>query len=82
VKTVRVQPWYVNRASFYDEMLDQITVYVLLGPENNEKPARFFIAKDAYGAARAHYPEGWSKNGFLKFKAVENYENRWELLRD
>jgi hypothetical protein len=82
VKTVRVQPWYVNRTSFSADMLDQITIYVLLGAESNEKPARFFIAKNTDVATRAHYPEGWSKNGFLKFKAVENYENRWDLLRD
>ncbi len=82
MKTVRAQPRFVNRTSFNGDMLNQVTVYVLLGPESNEKPARFFIAKNSDVAAHAHYPEGWSKNGFLKFRALERHESRWALLRD
>ena len=82
VKTVRVQPWFVSRPSFAGDALDEITVYVLLGPEDNEKPARFFIARNSEVAEHAHYPEGWVKNGFLKFKAIESYENRWAIIRD
>lgn len=82
VKTVRTQPWYVNRASFNDDMLDQVTIYVLLGAESNEKLARFFIVRNRDVAEHPHYPDGWPKNGFLKLRAVEAYENNWAILRD
>ncbi|MGH6769495.1 MAG: hypothetical protein ACRECO_10805 [Xanthobacteraceae bacterium] len=82
VKTVRVQPWFVSRHSFAGDALDEITVYVLLGAESNEKSARFFIVKNSEVATHAHYPEGWAKSGFLKFRAIESYENRWSIIRD
>src|SRR5205814_7127996 len=40
VKTVRVQPWYVNSADFEGELLDRVTIYVLVGPEHGKKPVR------------------------------------------
>ena len=45
VKTVRVQPWYVNTEDFEGDLLDRVTIYVLVGPEHGKKPVRFFIAK-------------------------------------
>lgn len=81
VKTVRTAPWFVSRSSFQGENLNQITVYVLLGPPENKKSARFFITKNSDVAANPHYPVGWKKNGFLKLSAVEQYENRWDALR-
>ncbi len=80
VKTVRNQPWYINRSSFKDELQDQITVYVLLGPEKREKAVRFFIARNRDLAKHAHYPAGWAEHGFMGLKAVEEYENRWDTL--
>ncbi|HSE74486.1 MAG TPA: hypothetical protein VLB05_08235 [Dongiaceae bacterium] len=82
VKTVRVQPWYISRASFAGELLNQITVYVLLGHEKADKPPRFFIARNRDVAEQAQYPAGWSENGFMKLKAVEKHENQWDVLRD
>jgi len=38
VKTVRLPPWYVNRASFEGKAANQVTVYVLVGPERALKP--------------------------------------------
>jgi hypothetical protein len=46
VKTVRIPPWYVNRASFENARLDQVTIYVVIGQEQNQKPARFFSVKN------------------------------------
>ncbi|MGD0639230.1 MAG: hypothetical protein ABSC22_00660 [Roseiarcus sp.] len=80
VKTVRAQPWFVRRSSFKGELLDQITVYVLLGPEKSEKPVRFFMAKNRDLEKHAHYPEGWAEHGFMSLKAIEEYENRWDIL--
>jgi len=80
VKTVRAQPWYVKTADFRGERLDQATVYVLLGAEDCKKPVRFFIAKNRDLAERVHRPSGWKENGFMPIKAVQQYENRWDLL--
>lgn len=80
VKTVRLPPWFVRHSSFEGELLDQITVYVMLGPESSERPVRFFIARNQDVAEHAHHPEGWSENGFMKLKAVESYENNWKIF--
>lgn len=80
VKTVRAAPWFVSRTSFEGESLNQITVYVLLGPPKNQKSARFFITKNS-DIAHPHYPAGWEKSGFVKLSLVEQYENRWDALR-
>ena len=79
VKTVRLQPWYVNRLMF-EERPQQVTVFVLLGPEQSTKPARFFVAKNSDIAEFAHYPTDWPKNGFMKLKHLEQYEDNWKAL--
>jgi hypothetical protein len=81
VKSVRTQPWFVSRSSFAGAQQDQITVYVLLGNEKGDKPVRFFIAKNHELAEHVHYPDGWAKQGFMSFKAVQGFENRWDSLR-
>jgi hypothetical protein len=80
VKTVRLPPWFVRHSSFEGDLLDQVTVYVMLGPESSEKPVRFFVAKNADLAGQAHHPVGWAENGFMKLKAIEAFENKWEIL--
>ena len=80
VKTVRVQPWYVNAASFEGELLDQVTIYVLLGKEDGWKPVRYFIAKNHELAAHVSKPPNWKDNGFMQLKSVEKYEDRWDIL--
>jgi hypothetical protein len=82
VKTVRTQPWFVRRESFQGDLLNQITVYVLLGPEDGSKPVRFFIVRNSDVASYAHHPEGWAESGFMRLKAIEQYEDRWDALRD
>jgi hypothetical protein len=81
VKTVWAQPWYVNRLSFQGAGLNQITVYVLLGPEDTQKRARFFIVRNCDVVDQLHQPPGWESTAFLKLKAIEKYENEWEMLR-
>jgi len=81
VRTVRMHPWPVNRASF-DSVPDQITVYVLLGPPENSRPARFFVARNRDLAEQAEFPDGWSEIGSMKLKSVEPHENQWEKFRE
>ncbi len=82
VKTVRSQPWYISRTSFEGELLlDQFTVYVLLGPEKSTHPVRFFIARNQDVAHKPHYPPKWSQHGFMNLKAIAEYEDQWEALR-
>jgi len=80
VKTCRAVPWYVNRTMFEPENLDLVTIYVLLGSEKCDKPIRYFIAKNRKLAKHAHYPNGWPQNGFMRMKALEPFENKWEIL--
>ena len=86
MKTVRSQPWYVKTTDF-EERANQVTVYVLLRPEDGEKPVRFFIAKNRAVKKQVHYPLNritatpWIENGFMPIKALERYENQWEALR-
>jgi hypothetical protein len=80
VKTVRVQPWYVEVSSFAGDFNDQVTIYVLLGPENGKNPVRYFIARNRDLAEHLAKPAGWSANAFMSLNAVEQYEGRWETL--
>jgi hypothetical protein len=80
VKTVRVQPWYVSVASFEADLVDQITIYVLLGKEDGRKPVRYFIAKNQELKVYVSKPPKWKDNAFMLLKSVEKYEDRWGLL--
>ena len=79
VKTVRSAPWYIQPANFVGELADQVTIYVLLGPEGAQKPVRYFLAKNRSLAAHIHKPAGWG-NGFMNLKAVAPYEDNWSVL--
>jgi hypothetical protein len=80
VKTVRVQPWYVNTGDFEGELLDRVTIYVLVGPEHGRKPVRYFIAKNCDLAGSIHRPAGWKKHGFMNIKTLQGHEDRWDAL--
>jgi len=80
VKTVRAQPWYVNVASFTGDLEDQVTIYVLLGRENGQKPVRYFIARNRDLAEHVAQPARWEANAFMPLKAVEQYEGCWDSL--
>jgi hypothetical protein len=87
VKTVHLSPWYVNQASFQEgELIDQITIYVLLGKADrkNPKPVRYFVTRNRdlvseVTGANWKKPE---KTGtrFMALKSIERYENNWDLL--
>ena len=81
VKTVRVPPWYVSRDSFEGALCDQVTVYVLLGPEKAVKPVRFFVTKNRDVAKHFYRPPKWPKVGFMNLKAITEYEDHWDDLR-
>jgi hypothetical protein len=82
VKTVRVQPWYVRPADFSDYP-DQVTIYVLLGPEDAKKSVRYFIARNSEVKEHVHGPPGpaWEKTAFMQMKALEKFEDRWDTLQ-
>jgi hypothetical protein len=80
VKSVRSAPWYVTLSAFRDELLDQVTVYVLIGKPDAKAIVRYFIARNRDMADTVHSPAGWSNHGFVNMKAVEPHEGRWEVL--
>ena len=85
VKTVHASPWYVNQASFKEgELIDQITIYVLLGKADrrNPKPVRYFVARNRDLVSEVSTPANWEKThtGFMALKSIERYENNWDLL--
>jgi hypothetical protein len=80
VRTVRMHPWQMTRASL-EASPDQITVYVLLGPADNARPARFFIARNREVADKVEFPDGWSEIGSMMLNALEPFENQWDKFR-
>jgi hypothetical protein len=81
VKTVRAPPWYVNLAAFSGDLLDQVTIYVLIGKSKIKPPVRYFIIRNRDVADHVHTPSGWRNHGFVNMKAVISHEDRWEILR-
>jgi hypothetical protein len=80
VKSVRTQPWYINVHDFEGSGLNRVTVYVLIGPERSTRPVRYFIARNRDLAGQVHRPSRWANHGFMNIKALEEYENRWDLV--
>jgi hypothetical protein len=84
IKTVRAAPWFVSVSHFKDDLLNQVTVYVLLGPEDSKKAVRFFIARNADLKDAFHYPSEWKEqerpSAFMPLKVLEPYENQWDTL--
>ena len=72
VKTVHSTPWYVRQASFAGSLVDQVTVYVLLGVQRSVKSARFFVVKNSNLAAQLRQPPTWKAFGFIDAKTVKN----------
>ena len=80
VKTVRSPPWYVNLSHFEGDFLRRVTIYVLVGPPDVRKPVRFFIAHNSDLEDHVHRPKDWRSHGFMPLKAIETYEDRWDIL--
>jgi hypothetical protein len=82
VKTVRTQPWYVRKSSFEEKLLDQTTVYVLIGKEDANEPVRYFIARNRDVAPEVSVPSTWKNNdsAFLMLKSLRPFEGRWNAL--
>lgn len=76
VKSVRAAPWYVLLRN-YNESPRQITIYVLVGSMDANKPVRYFIAKNRKVKDHIHSPKGWKEHGFMPLKAVQKYEDNW-----
>lgn len=79
VKTARSKSWWVNRAEFKDQRLQLVTIYVLMG-HDTKKPVRYFIAKNRDLKRHFNKPHQWKQQGFIKMKALEQYEGRWNSL--
>jgi hypothetical protein len=80
VKTVRGGAWYVSAASFESDLLDQVTIYVLLGKEDGRKQVRYFITRNRELARHVSRQSGWTATAFMRLKSVEKYEDRWNIL--
>jgi hypothetical protein len=82
VKTVRAQPWYVKQSSFEGDLLDQVTVYVMIGKEDGNAPVRYFIARNRDIAGEISIPSNWKDNGFMMLKSLRAFEDRWSALSE
>lgn len=80
VKTVRMQPWYVKQAAFKAPLSEEVTIYVLLGKEDAQKSVRYFIARNRDVAQHVHRPAKWRNNAFMPLRAIQQYEDRWDIL--
>ena len=81
IKSVRSPPWYVRSKDFDANAAVQVTIYVLIGPPDGNKPIRFFITQNRDLATSVHRPPKWKDHGFMDLKAIEQYEGQWETLR-
>jgi hypothetical protein len=80
VKTVRTQPWYVKQSSFEGDLLDQVTIYVLIGAEQGNTPIRYFMATNRDLVGQVSTPVNWKGNGFVQLRSLASFENKWDVL--
>lgn len=81
IKSVRSPPWYVKHKDFDAKAIVGLTIYVLIGPPEGNKPVRFFITRNLDLVKDVHCPPKWKDHGFMPLKAIEQYEDQWETLR-
>ena len=82
VKTVRSAPWYINKASYSDELANQLTIFVLLGGEKAQKQVRYFITRNCDVSSHVHQPANWVTSGFMSLNVLKEYEDRWEIFTE
>jgi len=80
VKTVRAQPWYVSNSGFTDDLLDRVTIYVLVGKDGYDGPVRYFLAKNRDVVGSIYHPPKWKDHGFVGLKDIVQYEDNWKVL--
>ena len=80
VKTVRTPPWYVKLSSFEGALLDQVTIYVMIGKEDGSASVRYFISRNRDLAGELSRPKNWQDNAFMSLKSLTAYENLWSAL--
>jgi hypothetical protein len=66
---------------FVRSRADQVTVYVLLGTERGLASARFFVVKNSDLAPHLRRPSNWKGFVLIDAKALEKYEDNWDILR-
>ena len=81
VRAVHVGPWYVRVSHFTGAVADEVTVYVLFGPNNDPNCARFFVITNSDIETKLRQPTDWRKFGFLDVEAVKQFENNWDILK-
>jgi hypothetical protein len=82
VKTVRSPPWYVKQSSFEGDLLDQVTIYVLIGKEDGNTPVRYFIAGNRDLVGQVSTPANWKDNGFMELRSLTSFEDQWHVLSE
>jgi hypothetical protein len=80
VKTVRAQPWYVRQSSFEGTMLEQITIYVMIGDAEAKSTVRYFVARNADLLGAFTVPPKWADSAFMPLRAILKFENCWDTL--
>jgi hypothetical protein len=82
VKSVRAQPWFVRPSSFQGELLDQTTIYVLIGKAEASDSVRYFIVRNRDVAGEIAVPATWTKNdsAFITLKSLRTFEDCWDTI--
>jgi hypothetical protein len=80
VKTVRAQPWFVKQSSFEGAMLEQVTIYVMIGNVEAKSSVRYFVARNADLVGQFSVPPKWDASAFMPLRAIVKYENCWETM--
>src|SRR6266446_775943 len=80
VKTVRAPPWFVRQSSFEGAMLEQITIYVMIGNAEAKSTVRYFVARNADLVGKFTVPAKWDTSAFMSRRAIAQFENCWATL--
>jgi hypothetical protein len=80
VKTVRAPPWFVKQSSFEGAMLEQVTIYVMIGNVEAKSTVRYFVARNADLVGKFSVPPKWDASAFMPLRAIAQFENCWDTL--
>jgi hypothetical protein len=81
VKTTRGMPWYLRRSRLVRNRAAEAMIFVLLGSEERERSARFFVTSRSDIAALLRGSSTEQAFVSIDAKLLKKYEDKWSALK-
>ena len=81
VRTTHGMPWYLRRSTFVRNRVGEVTIFVLLGSEDKDRSARFFVTRKSDLATVLRESPTDAVFVSIDANSLGEYENNWDVLK-